>query len=176
MDLVRNLIKEVEELKNLKKYQEALKMLEESIQKYNDDYRLYEEIADIYLYEWKILKASKAIDFAIGMNPESATWNYLKWFILLSKNKVNEAISFLVKSNNLMPNNSEVLRNLWWAYCMVWDAKKWIMILRRALNISPNDLLIAEDLAMALIWDWEVSEWNELLKKIENIKQEQLKA
>jgi ribosome recycling factor len=51
MDLVRNLIKEVENLKSEKKFEDALKILEESVQKYNDDYRLYEEIADIYLYE-----------------------------------------------------------------------------------------------------------------------------
>jgi hypothetical protein len=51
MDLVRSLIKEIESLKAEKKFDEALKVLEDSVQKYNDDYRLYEEIADIYLYE-----------------------------------------------------------------------------------------------------------------------------
>lgn len=166
MDLVRNLIKEVEKLKEDKKFEDALKVLEDSIQKYNDDYRLYEEVADIYLYEWKVAKAAKAIDFAMNINPESATWNYLKGFILLSKNKIEDALVFLEKSNTLMPNNSEVLRNLWWAYCMTWSQEKWIFILKRALNISPWDWLISEDLAMALIWAWQIKEWNELLEKI----------
>ena len=166
MDLVRNLIKDIENLKANRKFDEALKILEDSVQKYNDDYRLYEEIADIYLYEWKMSNASKAIDFAMNINPESATWNYLKWFILLSKNKLEEAISFLEKSNNLMPNNSEVLRNLWWAYCMTWESEKWIFILKRAQNITPWDNLISEDLAMALIWNWQIKEWNEILEKI----------
>lgn len=166
MDAIRNLITQVEKLKQEKDFKKALKLLEDSIQKYNDDYRLYEEIADIYLYEWKMTKASKAIDFAMNINPESATWSYLKWFILLSKNKIEEAIIFLEKSNSLMPNNSEVLRNLWWAYCTIWESEKWIMILKRALNISPNDVLISEDLAMALIWNWEIKEWNMLLEKI----------
>ena len=65
-----------------------------------------------------------------------------------------------------MPNNAEVLRNLWWAYSMTWESKKWISILKRALNLSPDDKLINEDLAMALIWDWRIKEWNAILLKI----------
>jgi hypothetical protein len=65
-----------------------------------------------------------------------------------------------------MWNNAEVLRNLWWAYNMIWETDKWITILKRALNISPWDSLITEDLAMALIWSWEIHKWNILLEKI----------
>jgi Flp pilus assembly protein TadD len=65
-----------------------------------------------------------------------------------------------------MKNNSEVLRNLWWAYTMTWNSHKGITILRRALNINPNDELITEDLAMALIWNGDINEWNNLLQKI----------
>jgi len=166
MDLVKNLIQQVESLKSEKNFTKALELLEEALSKFNDDYRIYEEIADIYLYEWKVTKAKKAIDFAMNINPESATGNYLKGFILLSNNKIIEAIEFLEKSNLLMPNNAEVLRNLWWAYSMTGETKKGIFILKRALNISPNDKLITEDLAMALIWAWKVKEWNLLLEKI----------
>ncbi len=166
MDWVKNLIQQVETLKSQKNFTKALELLEEALSKFNDDYRIYEEIADIYLYEWKITKAKKAIDFAMNINPESATGNYLKWFILLSNNKIIEAIEFLEKSNHLMPNNAEVLRNLGWAYSMTWETEKGIFILKRALNISPNDKLITEDLAMALIWMWKVKEWNILLEKI----------
>lgn len=166
MDWVKNLIQQVETLKSQKNFTKALELLEEALSKFNDDYRVYEEIADIYLYEWKITKAKKAIDFAMNINPESATGNYLKWFILLSNNKIIEAIEFLEKSNHLMPNNAEVLRNLGWAYSMTGETEKGIFILKRALNISPNDKLITEDLAMALIWKWKVKEGNMLLEKI----------
>lgn len=166
MDNVKILIQEVEKLKSQKEFKKALSMLQESLSKYSDDYRIYEEIADIYLYEWKFLKSQKAIDYALGLNPESATGNYLKWFILLSKNRAKEAIIFLKKSNSLMLNNAEVLRNLWWAYTLIDEKEKWIFILQRALNINPNDSLIIEDLAMALIWNWDLREWNKLLEKI----------
>lgn len=166
MDKIRDLILKIESLKQEQKYKDAIALLEDSLVKYNSDYRLYEELADIYLYKWELTKAMKSINFALDLNPDSATWNYLKWFILLSKDKVAEAIKFLEKSNSIIWNNSEVLRNLWWAYTMAWNTDKWITILKRALVISPDDELITEDLAMALIWIWEISEWNWLLKKI----------
>lgn len=166
MDAVRTLIQEVEALKANRQFQKAIELLEKSLLTNSDDYRLYEEIADIYLYEWKMLKAKKAIDFALNINSESATGNYLKWFILLANNKIIDAIEYLEKSNHLMPNNAEVLRNLGWAYSMTGESEKWIFILKRALNISPEDKLITEDLAMALIGSGKIQEWNTLLKKI----------
>lgn len=166
MDLLRNVIQEVENLKAKKMFDEAIKLLQEAIPKYNDDYRLYEEIADIHLYEGKMQKAQKAIDFALNINPESATGNYLKGFILLSKNKVIDSLLYLEKSNKLMPNNSEVLRNLGWAYHLTGNSFRGIAILKRALIISPDDRLISEDLAMALIGSGEIHEGNAILKKI----------
>jgi len=166
MDLVKNIIDEIEDLKIQKKYNKAIESTQKALMKYDNDYRLYEELADIYLYLWQLEKALKAIEFSLKINSESATWFYLKWFILLSLNKLEDSIKYLKKSNLLMPNNSEVLRNLWWAYNMTWKQVKWLSILRRALNISPNDFLIKEDLAMALIWSWEISEWNKMLESI----------
>lgn len=166
MDKIKEIIFEIEKLKVEQKFTKAIEIIENSLFSYNTDYRLYEELSDIYLYKWELDKALKAVNFALELNPESATWNYLKWFVLLSQDKVKESINFLEKSNSLMWNNSEVLRNLWWAYSMVWQTDKWISILKRALVIAPNDDLITEDLAMALIGIWEISEWNGLLKKI----------
>ena len=166
MDKIKEIILDIEKLKLEQKFTKAIEIIEQSLMIYNWDYRLYEELADIYLYKWELDKALKSVNFWLELNEESATWNYLKGFILLSKDSVKEAISFLEKSNSLMWNNSEVLRNLWWAYTMTWNTDKWIIILKRALVITPNDELITEDLAMALIWIWEISEWNWLLKKI----------
>lgn len=166
MDKIKEIILQIERLKQEQRFDEAIKIIENSIVIYNSDYRLYEELADIYLYKWELNKWIKSVDFALKLNKESATWNYLKGFILLSQDKINEAIKYLEASNNILWNNSEVLRNLWWAYTMVWDSLRGITILKRALTLSPNDELITEDLAMALIWIWEISQGNELLKQI----------
>lgn len=64
----------------------------------------------------------------------------------LIRSNFSQAITYLERSNILSPNNPEVLRNLGWAYTMVGDIKKGIILLERALNISPEDELIMEDL------------------------------
>jgi len=170
MDKIKTVILEIENIKSTWNYKDAEKKTTEAIIKYSDDYRLYEELADINLYVWDNKKASKAIDFALELNSESATWNYLKWFSLLSANKIKEAISYLEKSNKLLWNNSEVLRNLGWAYTMIWESEKGISILKRALILAPSDELIKEDLAMALIWSWDIKEWNSILKEVKSTK------
>lgn len=166
MDKIRDIILKVEDLKWEKKFDEAIKQLQKSIAKYSDDYRLYEELADIYLYIGDTKKAYAALDFALTLNPKSATGNYLKGFILLGEDKISQAIEYLEISNSLFGNNAEVLRNLWWAYTMSNQHERGITILKRALNLSPEDELITEDLAMALIGTGDIAGWNRLLKKI----------
>lgn len=175
MDQIRTVIIEIEKLKIDKKFKEAIDLLEGSIGKYADDYRLYEELADIYLYMWDTTKAMKAVNFALNLNTESATGNYLKWFLLLSQDKVLEALKYLEVSNTIMGNNAEVLRNLGWAYTMLGQSEKGIIILKRALNISPEDELITEDLAMALIGAGDIAQGNVLLKKIGKTKSSSVK-
>ena len=166
MDNVKNLILKIEDLKSNQDFNKAIKILEENIIKYGWDYRLYEELADIYLYKWELKKWLKSINFALSLNDKSATWNYLKWLLILSQDKIIESIGYLEKSNKALWNNSEVLRNLWWAYNLSGNTSKGIVLLKRALNIAPEDDLISEDLAMALIWNWNIEEWNNILQKI----------
>ena len=78
MDKIRDLILKIEKLKQEQKYKDAINLIEESLVKYNFDYRLYEELADIYLYKWELDKALKSVNFALDLNKESATGNYLK--------------------------------------------------------------------------------------------------
>ena len=52
MDKVRDLIIKIEALKQEQKYKDAISLIEEALVKYNFDYRLYEELADIYLYKF----------------------------------------------------------------------------------------------------------------------------
>ena len=166
MDEIRNIILEVENLKSDKNFTQAIALLQKTLVKYSDDYRLYEELADIYLYMGDNIKAFAALDFSLTLNSQSATGNYLKWFILLGEDKVSESIAYLEKSNTLFGNNAEVLRNLGWAYTMSGQHDRGIMMLKRALNISPEDELITEDLAMALIGTGDIRGGNKLLKKI----------
>jgi len=78
MDEIRNIILKVEDLKNDKNFSEAIALLQKTLFKFSDDYRLYEEMADIYVYMGENEKAYSALDFALTLNKESATGNYLK--------------------------------------------------------------------------------------------------
>ncbi len=167
IDATKQIIIEVERLKESNEYNKAIALLEDSMIKYSDDYRLFEELADIYIYNQDALKALNAVNFALELNPDSATGNYLKGFLLLTQEQIIEAVAHLELSNKLMWNNPEVLRNLGFSYSLIWEYEKWISILKRALHLNPNDELITEDLAMALIGNGEVLEWNVLLRQIE---------
>jgi len=165
-DSIEQIILEIETLKFRWEISKAISILENHIIEYNDDYRFFEELGDIYLAEGIVDKAEKAVDFALKLNKDSATWNYLKWFLLINAEEPKKAIPFLEKSNKLMPNNSEVLRNLGYAYAISWKYEKWIYILKRAQFLNPDDSLIKEDLAMALIWSGEILEWNAILRQV----------
>ena len=166
-DTIDQIILEIEELKMKWENFKAISILEGHIMEYNDDYRFFEELGDIYLADGIIEKSEKAIDFALKLNPDSATGNYLKGFILINAGQSKEAIPFLDKSNKLMANNSEVLRNLGYAYAISGQYEKGIYILKRAQFLSPDDSLIKEDLAMALIGSGEVLEWNAILRQVQ---------
>lgn len=159
-------IDEVERLKNQKRYLEARTLMEWAISRYPHRYELYEELADIYIYEGDYSKAEKALNYAETLEPNSSTGFYLRWYMALVRNDFRMAIENLETSNQKSPNNPEVLRNLWWAYTMTGDVKKWIILLERALTIAPDDMLIMEDLGVALLTQWKIQEAREYLSRV----------
>jgi hypothetical protein len=51
MNKITEIVVEIEKLKAEQKYTAAIELLEKSIVEYHSDYRLYEELADIYLFK-----------------------------------------------------------------------------------------------------------------------------
>ncbi len=162
--LVRH-IGEIETLKYAGRYDEARRQVQKYLLTHADDYRLYEELADISLYEGDLEKAEASMEVARKLHPESATGTYLMGYILLSKGRFAEGVELLEKANSLFPNNPEILRNLGWGHTVLGNVQKGIMLLKRALNLSPEDPLIMEDLGVALISDAQIMEGEEFLKK-----------
>ncbi|MBP8017197.1 hypothetical protein KAZ01_04265 [Candidatus Gracilibacteria bacterium] len=158
-------IREIENLKCQGNYKKAKEKIEKDLLKYTDDYRFYEELADICLYEGNIKKAEMAMSLAQKLNPDSATGTYLIGYINISKGNFVLGVKFLEKANTLFPNNAEILRNLGWGYNMLGEIKKGIIILKRALNLAPDDKLIMEDLGVALIGDGNTELGEFYLKK-----------
>ena len=158
-------IEEIESLKWEGDFEDAHKKIQLLMKKHADDYRLHEELADIYLSENNIPKAEEAIQVAQKLNPESITGTYLLGYIHISKWNFTLGVDLLERANAVSVNNPEIIRNLGWGLVMIGKTKKGITLLRRALNLSPNDELIMEDLGVALIWDGYIEEWSEYLKK-----------
>jgi len=58
---IDHIIENIEQLKQKNQYIEARMIALEALTKHTDDYRLYEELADIYLFENNLDKAEEVI-------------------------------------------------------------------------------------------------------------------
>jgi Flp pilus assembly protein TadD len=154
MQITDGLVQHIDQIETLKaqgKYRESKEIVERLLLDYTDDYRLYEELCDIYLFLGDHAKAHETILVARGLNPESATGMYLLGYLSVTQGNFTEGIRLLEQANALFPNNPEILRNLGWAYTVTGKGDRGVFLLKRALNIAPEDPLIMEDLAVALI-------------------------
>lgn len=166
---IDNIIEHIESLKHESRYHEARETALSALGKHTDDYRLYEELADIYLFERNIEKAEEVISYARELHPESGTGIYLEGFIAVAKGDFDKAIEVLGKANSLIPNNAEVIRNLGWAYVMKWQVDRGIIFLKRAYSLAPTDETIINDLAVALMASGAEDEARVLFEKIGNL-------
>ncbi len=82
---IHQIIEKIEELKSQNNYIEAEKMVQESLRKHTDDYRLYEELADIYLFQNNLVRADEVLQIARELHPESGTGMYLDGYIATAK-------------------------------------------------------------------------------------------
>lgn len=144
-------IKMIEKLKFQNKHKQALDAVLVSLKTYTDDYRLYEELADIYLYQGNIDKAEEVIGYARELHPDSGTGIFLEGYIATEKGDFDRAIEILTVANKQFPNNPEILRNLGWSYVMTGKVDKGILILRRALTLDPENPHIRQNLASTLL-------------------------
>ncbi len=160
------IIQSIEQFKWNNRYDQAKNLALESLKIHTDDYQLYEELADIYLFEWDLKKASEVLAIAREIHPESGTGMYLAGYIATASGKFDEAIRELTIANQNLPNNSEILRNLWWAHVMSGAEAKGILLLRRAHSLAPEDVMIMNDLAVALMTLGQEVEAREILKTI----------
>ncbi len=148
---VETIIESIEHLKHQNRYGEARLTALDALARHTDDYRLYEELADIYLFEENLEKAEEVIAYARTLHPESWTGIYLEGYIAVVKWDFDHAIDILTRANILIPNNAEIIRNLGWSYVMKGEVLRWISLLRRAHALAPDEMSIVNDLGIALM-------------------------
>ena len=155
-----NYIHQIEQLKSDGKYSDAHNYALDALKKNTDDYRLYEELSDIALFEWRVKDAYTYVQLAQQIHADSMTWKYLLWSVYVALGEFESAIKLLSEANVLVPNNPEILRHLGWAYACQGEYPKWIALLRRANILSPDDLGIKEDLWISLMSYGMLLKWS----------------
>lgn len=165
---IETIIETIESLKHESRYHEAKETALSALTRHTDDYRLYEELADIYLFEQNLEKAEEVISYARELHPSSGTGIYLEGFIAVIKGDFDKAIQVLGEANSILPNNAEVIRNLGWAYVMKGHVDRGIALLKRAHALAPEDTTVINDLAMALMANGSEEEAQILFEKIGN--------
>ena len=148
---IDSIIESIEDLKRQNRYQDARETALQALMRYTDDYRLYEELADIYLFENNLEKAEEVIRYARELHPDSGTGIYLEGYIAVAKGDFDYAIDVLSRANKLLPNNPEIIRHLGWAFVMKGEVSRGLTLLRRAHILAPDDMMITHDLWVALL-------------------------
>lgn len=136
-----SLVQEIEELKELGKFDEAIKKVNSILFRdpHNEDALL--QITDIQYRRWEIGKATKAIDFLNSKkNSADPLVLYIKWVLEMEKNHWLEAKKYLQKALELTKaENHEILRC--YGLCEYWygNREKGLNLLKDAFAMNNKD-------------------------------------
>ena len=136
-----SLLDELEELKDLWKFDEAMRIINWVLidDPHNEDALL--QVADIQYRKWEIGKASKAIDFLNSeKNNEDPLWLYVKWILEMEKNNRKTAKEYLQKALVLTNwENHEILRCYGLCEYRYGNREKWLWFLKDSFALNNKD-------------------------------------
>lgn len=170
------LIEEADKRKLNGEFREAIMICEKILFYDLECSEAYEEIGDNYLSLHEYMKAKKALDRAIDLNPYSPNANYLLGFVYSCLGKWKTSIEYLEQSDQLYPNHPEILRCLGWSMYHDGQKKRGIIILERAMHLSRNDPLILNDLGVIYLNEKNFERAAFLFKRVLDMEPENEKA
>ncbi len=154
-----SLINEIEELKELWKFDEAIKKTNSILFKDPSNEEALLQFADIQYRRWEISKAGKAIDFLNAKKKnEDPLWLYIKWILEMEKNHRLEAKRYLQKALELThAENHEIMRCYW--LCEYWygNREKWLNLLKDSFSLNNKDAEIIYNLIELYILEHKYS-------------------
>ena len=159
------LIDEIEELKELWKYDEAIRIVNSILMRdpKNEDAIL--QIADIQYRKWEISKADKAVDFLNAQkNNNDPLGLYIKWLLEMEKNNWKDARKYLLKAMEMTnASNHEILRC--YGLCEYWygNREKGLSFLKDAFVIDNKDAEIVYNLIQLYILEQEYKKAQEMI-------------
>ena len=137
----QSLVDEIEQLKELWKFDDAIKKINNILFKdpSNEDALL--QVADIQYRRWEITKAWKAIDFLNAKKKnEDPLGLYIKWILEMEKNHRLEAKKYLQKALELThAENHEIMRCYGLCEYRYGNREKWLWLLKDSFSINNKD-------------------------------------
>lgn len=159
------LIDEIEELKELWKYDEAIRIVNSILMRdpKNEDAIL--QIADIQYRKGEIGKADKAVDFLNAQkNNNDPLWLYIKGLLEMEKNNWKDARKYLLKAMEMTnASNHEILRC--YGLCEYWygNREKGLSFLKDAFVIDNKDAEVVYNLIQLYILEQEYKKAQEMI-------------
>ena len=159
------LIDEIEELKELWKYDEAIRIVNSILMRdpKNEDAIL--QIADIQYRRWEIGKADKAVDFLNAQkNNNDPLGLYIKWLLEMEKNNWKDARKYLLKAMEMTnASNHEILRC--YGLCEYWygNREKGLSFVKDAFASDNKDAEVVYNLIQLYILEQEYKKAQEMI-------------
>lgn len=161
-----SLVHEIEELKELWKFDEAIKKVNSILFRdpHNEDALL--QITDIQYRKWEIGKAAKAIDFLnTKKNNNDPLGLYIKWVLEMEKNHRLEAKKYLQKALELTKaENHEILRCYGLCEYRYGNREKWLNLIKDAFAMNNRDAEVIYNLIEIYILEQKYKKAKDLIR------------
>ena len=159
------LIDEIEELKELWKYDEAIRIVNSILMRDPKNGDAILQIADIQYRRWEIGKADKAVDFLNAQkNNNDPLGLYIKWLLEMEKNNWKDARKYLLKAMEMTnASNHEILRC--YGLCEYWygNREKGLSFVKDAFAIDNKDAEVVYNLIQLYILEQEYKKAQEMI-------------
>lgn len=161
-----SVIDEVEELKEIWKFDEAIRIVNWILSNNPNNEDALLQVADIQYRQWEINKATKAIDFLNSKkNNEDPLWLYIKWILEMEKNNRIDAKKYLQKAMILTnAENHEIIRCYWLCEYRYWNREKWINFLRDSFTLNNKDAEVIFNLIEIYILEHKYEKAKNMIK------------
>lgn len=161
-----SLIKEVEELKKIEKFDEAMRIINSILSKNPNNEDALLQVADIQYRQWEIWKATKAIDFLNSKkNNEDPLWLYIKGILEMEKNHRKNAKGYLQEALVLTnAENHEIMRCYGLCEYRYGNREKWIDLLKDSFSLNDKDAEVIFNLIEVYILEHKYEKARNMIK------------
>lgn len=114
-------------------------------------------LGDLYLTAGSPQLAIDPLMRLVSEDPDNYNGQFLLGCALGRTRQFEQAIDHLRIANRLLPNNSEILRNLGWIKCMKGEVEDGRSLLRSSIKLNPNLGLAYNDLGVSYMFTQDMN-------------------